>query len=260
MVSVVKAVDRGTKTERLPFTVQMASRQDLQRVARLRAATYGKHLPDLGVKLQEPEAADFERGCVVFVATSKLDGSTLGTVRVHTNMAKPLPLQASMRLPSRFRGTRMIESTRLSILGSSGSSVVRIALIKAVLQYCEMQQVDWMMVAGRQPVDRMYDGLLCTDVEEYKKFYPMAHAGGIPHRVMSFPTMRARALWADAKHPMYEFMFETEHPDIDLSGIPMLDFEWDSPEEMPAATPLPIRSFVPAFASRWPSFAMGMAA
>lgn len=258
MGSVFKAVDGHSKTERLPFTVQVASRQDLHRVARLRALTYGKHLPDLGARLMTPEAADFERGCVVFVATSKLDGSTLGTVRVHTNMAKPLPLQASMRLPSRFRGTRMIESTRLSILSGEKSSVVRIALIKAVLRYCELQNVDWMMVAGRQPVDRMYDGLLCTDVEAFKKFYPMAHAGGIPHRVMSFPTQRARALWADAKHPMYEFMFETAHPDIDLSGIARLDFEWDSPEEMPAVTSLPIRQYGGAFVR--PSFAMGMAA
>jgi hypothetical protein len=94
--------------ESLPFRVEVASRQHLQDVANLRATTYGKHLPALAESLSQPEPADFARGCEVFVARSKFDGSLLGTLRTHSTVFNPLPLQESLKLPERFRGTRML--------------------------------------------------------------------------------------------------------------------------------------------------------
>ncbi len=84
--------------EGLPFVVQLASRVDMNEVAAFRSASYGKHLPALGAALQQPESSDYELGCEVLVARSKLDGSLLGTMRIHTNVFKYLPLQASIRL------------------------------------------------------------------------------------------------------------------------------------------------------------------
>jgi hypothetical protein len=99
----------------LPFTVEIATRQDLDDVANLRASAYGKHLPALGLKLLEPEMADYEPGCEVFIARSRLDGTLLGTLRTHANVLEKLPLQASMRLPTHMLGTRMVETTRLCV-------------------------------------------------------------------------------------------------------------------------------------------------
>ena len=246
--------------EYLPFKVEIATRQDLVRVANLRSASYGKHLPSLGSQLKQPEAADFERGCEVFVATSKLDGSTLGTLRTHANVSNPLPLQASMRLPSRFRGTRMVETTRLSILGGTSSSVVRCALFKALFEYCVVQNVDWMMAAGRRPVDRIYDSLLFADVGEPKAFFPMAHADGVPHRVMNFSPERAKSLWAQEDHPLYQFVFETTHPDIDLSRAQSLDYVWDCPETSRVSAYRQEQSIAPTFSLPWARFPSGLAA
>ena len=209
--------------ERLPFRVEIASDDDLMDVARLRAAAYGRHLPALATRLLQPEAADYEIGCEVFVAKSRLDGSVLGSFRTHANILKPLPLQASMDLPERFIGCRMIEATRLSVLGKADSSVVRNALFKAFYQYCLAQRADWMLAAGRRPVDRLYDMLLFTDVEGSGKFYPMAHASGVAHRVMCLATGEADGLWRAVQHPLYQFTVQTTHPDIDLSGARNLD-------------------------------------
>lgn len=222
--------------ERLPFRVEIAAPHNLAAVAALRAASYGKHLPTLGAKLHQPEAADFDPACAVFVAKSKLDDSLLGSFRTHANVSSVLPLQTSLQLPVRFRGSRMVETTRLCIKGNPNASAVRSALFKALHLYCLAQKVDWMMAAGRRPVDRIYDGLLFQDVGEPKMFYPMAHASGVPHRVMSLAPLAVEPLWGACRHPLYHFFFETSHPDIDLSGAKNLDFEWECPDSVPVVS------------------------
>lgn len=231
----------------LPFVVRMASQSDLGDVAALRANAYGKHIPELGAKLRQPEDSDYELGCEVMVARSKFDGSLLGTLRTHANVFKPLPLQASIRLPERYQGVRMVEATRLCVTGSPNSSLVRSALFKALFQYCVAQRVGWMMAAGRRPVDRIYDALLFTDVGELGQFRPMAHAGGVPHRVMSLAPAEALVTWKACQHPLYQFVIETSHPDIDLSMAANMNFPWACPEtdfDVESA-PAPLSGFGP---------------
>ncbi len=212
--------------ERLPFQVRIATRSELDDVVRLRSAAYGRHLPEMGLRLAQPEAADFDLGCEVFIAVSKLDGSLLGTLRTHANALEPLPLEASLVLPERFQHHRLVEATRLSIQAGTNASLVRNALFKAFYQYCLGQRIDWMVLTGRKPIDRIYDGLLFTDVGETGAYHPMAHIGGVPHRVMSLSVPGAEPLWREAQHPLYEFTVKTWHPDIDLSGVRDLSSAW----------------------------------
>lgn len=229
MKTKVLTTQENLSVETLPFVVRIASDQDMGRIAALRAATYGKHLPELAGKLRQPEDCDYELGCEVMVAVSKMDGSLLGTLRIHTNVINPLPLQASIGLPERFQDMRMVEATRLCVLSHSNASLVRSALFKILFQYCHAQKVDWILAAGRRPIDRIYDALLFSDVAEHGKFYPMAHANGLPHRVMSLRSA-AQSSWAAAQHPLYRFVFETQHADIDLSMSTNLNFPWACPD------------------------------
>lgn len=231
--------------ESLPFWVAIASTEQLQEVADLRSATYGKHLPALGAMLSQPEPADVTLGCEVFVARSKLDGSLLGSLRTHANIFNPLPLQASLKLPERFNGTRMVETTRLCVKGSPGASTVRTALFKALHHYCLDQNVEWMLAAARRSVDRIHDSLLFVDVMEPRVYYPMAHAGGVPHRVLYMSTIDMQRQWRNCQHPLYQFGFETLHPDIDLSMAKDLSFDWQCPDSAANVTYLPERVFAP---------------
>ena len=247
MISTEFSSQDKLATQILPFVVRMASQSDLTDVAGLRSNSYGKHLPELGIKLREPEDSDYELGCEVMVARSKFDGSLLGTLRTHTNVFKPLPMQASIRLPEQYQGVRMVETTRLCVKGSPNSSLVRNSLFKALFQYCHSQNVTWMMAAGRRPVDRIYDALLFADVGEPGAFRPMAHAGNVPHRVMSFSPAHAKTNWATCQHPLYEFVFETRHADIDLSMSARMNFPWACPEtdfDLESA-PAPLSGFGP---------------
>lgn len=130
----------------------------------------------------------------------------------------------------------MVESTRLCIKGSQGSSLVRAALFKAFHRYCLAQKVDFMMATGRRPVDRIYDSLLFTDVGEAGMFYPMTFTGGVPHRVMALSPSGAQTLYVGARHPHTDFFFETIHPDIDISGAKQIvDSLWMCPDHVPAS-------------------------
>jgi hypothetical protein len=219
--------ENSLAVEVLPFRVEIASKLELPQIAKTRIAAYGKHLPEFAKKLNEPESADFEPGCEVFVARAKLDGSVLGTFRLHSNAYKPLPLQASVDLPEAYEGKRMIEAVRLCVVGGVNSSVVRSALFKALYQYCLTQGVDWMVIVGRRPMDRFYESLSFEDVFEKNAFYPMAHGCGIPHRVMSLPTAAIEPRCHEWNHPILNFLLRTSHPDIDLARAQDLrKLEW----------------------------------
>ncbi|WP_395669673.1 N-acyl amino acid synthase FeeM domain-containing protein [Rhodoferax sp.] len=216
-------------TETLPFVVRMAQQSELRDVAAFRAASYGKHLPDVARGLIDPEGSDYDLGCEVIVVRSKLDDSLLGTMRMHTNVFKPLPLQASIHLGDRFRQKRMMETTRLCIKGSPNASLVRTAMFKAQFHYCLENRIDWMLAAGRRPVDRIYESLLFADVLEPGRFYPMRHAGGIGHRVMCLSPREALKMWS-VDHPLHVFIMGTDHGDMDMSAATPLNFPWICPE------------------------------
>ena len=231
-------------TELFPFRVELARAEDLAQIASMRTLAYGRHLPEFAKRLQLPEDADSEPGCEVFVARSKLDGSVIGTFRMHTNAFKPLPLQASIDLPEAYNGCRMIEAVRLCVLGGLNSSVVRSAMFKALYLYCLRENVRWMVIVGRRPMDRFYESLSFTDVLEPNAFYPMAHGCGIPHRVMSLPTAAIEPRCVERRHPFLNFIFHTRHPDIDLSRARDLRaLDWYGERGRAAAQPdLPARS------------------
>jgi hypothetical protein len=57
----------------------------------------------------------------------------------------------------------------------------------------------------------------------------MEHVGGLPHRAMYLPMFTGEETWRVNNHPLYKFFFETEHPDIDITGTKPLDMTWRSP-------------------------------
>ena len=56
------------------------------------------HFPGFAHGLTLPENADSEQGVVVLLAESKIDGSPIGTMRIQTNIYKPLALEQSVTL------------------------------------------------------------------------------------------------------------------------------------------------------------------
>jgi len=203
--------------ERLPFTVRVAASEErLRKAVSLRQHAYGRHVPALGELLREAEEKDHAPGCVVLVAESKLDGEPVGTMRIQTNRYAPLAIEESVELPESFAGCSLAEATRLGVVVGRVGRVVKTMLFKALYQYCVEQSIEWLVIGARPPLDRMYEGLLFTEVFAGGGYFPLKHAGNIPHRILALEIDTADARWRAARHPMYDLYVNTHHPDIEI--------------------------------------------
>ena len=97
--------------------------------------------------------------------------------------------------------------------------LVKTALFKSFFLYCKNEGIEWMVIAGRAPIDRMYERLLFSDVYPGMGFIPLQHANNMPHRVMSFEVGTAEQRWAAVKHPLFDYIFRTHHPDLQLDKL-----------------------------------------
>jgi hypothetical protein len=214
-----------TTEERLPFTVKIVrSEEELRKAVYIRHAAYGRHLPALAELLKAPEPYDREQGTIVLLAESKLDGSPIGTMRIQTNLYGELGIEESVKLPEWLQHRSLAEVTRLGVSDGRIGRVVKTALFKALYFYCLEEEIDWMVVTARKPLDRGYEALLFQDVYPGGELIPMHHVGNIPHRVMAFEVGQAYARWTEVDHPLLDFMCGTRHPDIDLSSENMTSF------------------------------------
>lgn len=205
--------------ERLPFTIRrVSSEADLRKAVRVRHAAYARHVPDFARQLVHPEPSDYEDDAIIFLAESKLDGLPLGSARMQTNLHGPLHLEESVDLPGWLRSWPLAEMSRLGVDNGRVGRVVKTALLKAGVLYCQQNGIRWALATGRSPVDRQYEQLTFVDVFPDQGFIPLCHVGNIPHRIMAFDITTIEERWTDMKHPLLNFFCHTHHPDIDVSG------------------------------------------
>ena len=205
------------RIEHLPFTVRMVrTESELLKAVAIRHAAYARHVPELARQLRQPEAVDYANDVEVVLAESKLDGSPLGTLRIQTNRNHPLMLEESLQLPAWLRGFRMAEATRLGITDGSAGRLVKTVLFKVFYQYCLLNELDWMVITARAPLDRQYERLMFRDVYPELGYVPMRHVGGLPHRILTLGVNEAHATWRTNRHPLLDFMCHTQHPDIQI--------------------------------------------
>ena len=205
--------------ERLPFTVRVVRNDNaLQKAVTLRHAAYARHVPAFAATLSSPEPGDHDRDSVVLLAESRLDGTPVGTMRIQTNRLRDLAVVRSVKLPAWLKNKSMAEATRLAVAQGSSGRVVKMVLCKAFYQYCLAADIEWMVIAARAPLDRQYEAALFVDLYP-GEFFPLRHANNIPHRVLAFEVGTAAERWAEADHPLYKFMVQTYHPDIDLGDL-----------------------------------------
>jgi hypothetical protein len=209
----------GKSTERLPFTIRRVDNEaDLWKAVRVRHAAYQRHVPEFARQLARPEACDYGDDAVVFLAESKLDGSALGTARMQTNLHEALHVEESIALPDWLRGRPLAEMSRLGVDNARIGRMVKTALLKAGVMYCQQNGIHFALATGRAPIDRQYEQLTFVDVFPDGGFVPLRHVGNIPHRVMAFDITTIEQRWTEARHPLLNFFCHTHHPDIDVSG------------------------------------------
>jgi hypothetical protein len=205
----------------LEFTLQLVSSpEDLLDACSVRAQAYGHHLPEMGRRLAEPDDLDFAPGTSVFLCRAKADGRATGTMRIQSNACGPLLMEGSLSLPPWLRGAPRAEITRLAVRVGA-DPLTRLSLWKASYQFCVANQLNWMVVGARnEALIRNYRRLGFVDVFGPDELMPLEHTGGLPHRIMAFDNTSARRRWGEMRHPLYEFVFETQHSDLEASTMP----------------------------------------
>jgi hypothetical protein len=211
-------VPRSKKSEQLlPFRIRIVRNEEqLGRAVRIRAEAYERHWPNLYLQLQSPEQQDRNPNSLIFLAEHKNDGSAVGTMRVDTNLVTPLPITDAVDLPANIRSRPIAYVTRLGVKQGGQGSLVKLALFKSLHRYCLAKQLFWMLVGIRPPGDRDYVRLGFVDVFEEKQLVPIFSSGGIPVRLMAFEVISAERRWKETHHPLYKFMFDDYHPDIEV--------------------------------------------
>jgi len=204
-------------TSPLSFTTRFVdNRADLHAAAAVRAAAYGHHVAPLAAAFAEPDALDHQPGTTVLLCRDKLSGDAIGTARLQHSGAGPLLLEASVLLPTWLGRQPRVEVTRLAVRAGA-HRLVKLMLMKALWRTCVANDVRWMVIGARSDaLIRDYLRLGFRDVLDADMRVPLAHAGGLAHRILAFDVAGARRAWQASGHPLYAFMVETDHPDLEL--------------------------------------------
>jgi hypothetical protein len=212
----------------LPFVMKLVRTEaQLQKVCELRSVAYGHHLPHLAEHLKRPDSLDRAPGTAIFLAEDKITGEAIGTTRLQSNTHQPLLLEGSVDIPAALKKNTLAEITRFSIRPGYKQLSTRQALIKACYLYCAAMQLPVILIGARSPLDRIYEALGYVDVFEPGQTFALDHAGGIEHRVLKFDVYGAERNWFARQHPLYGFMFNTYHPDIQVFSA--MNSEWPRP-------------------------------
>lgn len=205
----------------LGFTVRLAAgAADLRDACQVRAQAYGRHLPQMRSTLVQPDALDAHPGTAILVCRDKHSGQAIGTLRLQRACAGPLQIEHSAALPEALLRRSRAELTRLAVMPGA-DPLVRPMLMKASYLWCLASQVRWMVIGARSDaLIRIYRHLGFVDVFGEDERVPLAHAGGLPHRVLAFDVTAAERTWLAAGHGLYPLMIETFHPDLDLFSPP----------------------------------------
>lgn len=210
------AVESATAAEVLAFRVAIVdSEDDLLRVQALRQAAYGHHLPALAANFGRPDPVDRWPDVAIFYAEDKTTGRMVGSARLQSNRSQPLQIERSIELPPHRRGELLAEITRMVVLPGYAHPV-KLSLVKAIRMYCVAMQIGGIVAASRPSLMRQYDGLGFEDLFGDGRLAPMAHGGGLDHRVLFLDTVTSEVRMREKNKAIHSFVFRTYHPDIDV--------------------------------------------
>lgn len=211
-------VRMGDRVKRFPFTVRLATTaEDFRDAVEVRRAGYGRHLPDLAATMNGPDPFDAHPDVSVMIVKSKLDGEPLGTARIQLNTMGPLCVEQAVTLPAALQGKRLAEITRLCVVPGSAGMLAKLAIWKAVYFFLEAAHVQWTVAAGRMPLDKQYLDISFQDLYPERGLIPLGYAANIPHRVMGLDHSTSYQRWKAESHRLFDFVFNTDHPDIEIS-------------------------------------------
>lgn len=203
------------KAEQLPFTVRVVTTpKDLAKAVEVRASAYARHMPTLGQSLLAPEAEDLKSDVLVLLAERKFDGRPVGSLRLQSNVKRPLRLQGEAPTLQAYASKRLVETTRLGVELGEASKIVTAGLIKTAYEICHGARVEYSVTGGRRSMAQVFRALQFDELQGGP--FPISFGNNIPHWIFVLPIREFESRLRTAAHWYYDFLAKTEHPDIDI--------------------------------------------
>jgi hypothetical protein len=152
---------------------------------------------------------------VLLAAVAKADRRVIGTIRLATNVEAQLPVEQSVELPSELTRTPLGEFGRFATARDQPDPMIAMMLMKAAYLVAASMQVRTLVVASRQAMAARYEALGFRDLVP-DAWYPLAHVGGLPHRLLTLDLVGIVERYRAMNHPMWAFVYQIDHPDICL--------------------------------------------
>ena len=204
-------------TQRLTFEIRVVrTREDLLAACSVRAQSYGHHVPAMRASMLEPDLLDVDTNTINVLCVDKVTGKPVGTARFQTNAGGKLLIEHSVTVPDAIHADTRAEITRLSAVAGA-DKLVKLCLMKASFLFCVASQVRWMVIGARsESLARQYRRLGFSNIFDDGRMVPLVHAGRLEHAILAFNVTTAERVWHASQHPLYEFIFATSHPDIQM--------------------------------------------
>jgi hypothetical protein len=172
-----------------------------------------------------PEAEDLKPDVLVLLAERRFDSKPLGSLRLQSNVGRPLRLEGEAPLLAPFARRRLVECTRLGVEFDEGSRLVTAALVKATYEICRTTSAEFNITGGRRAMRQFFRTLQYDELDGGP--FPISFGSGIPHWIFVMPVREFETRLRAAGHWYHEFLFRTRHPDIDLDwDYALSTFDW----------------------------------
>ncbi|MGE0311157.1 MAG: hypothetical protein AB7P21_05990 [Lautropia sp.] len=196
----------------LPYTIGLArSPADLAGAIALRRESYRRHFGETFDCDVEP--ADREPGNLLFIAKDKRDRSVVGTARFSTNCLRNLQIESQIDLQPLFGHSHLADVRRLAVASGARGRLVKLGLFKATWLAALSLQIRHIVIAARGQLQKDYLNLGFVDPAPTPVLLDLL---GHEHRLLALDVTTTQQAWREREHPLYRFIVNEFHPDIDL--------------------------------------------
>ena len=204
-------------SESLDFRIQIARKgESFERAVSVRAEAFGRHNHPMVRAGFTVEAADTSGSTILLCAESKNTGEPVGAMRLSDNTNNELAMWDELKIPDEYKGYPALLVSRLTVhAGHSGHSA-RNALCKAMYLYAVAKQMRFIFVLVMPPRDRLYKPMGFKPVYEGDPLFKLDSNSSVDTKVLYAEVSRLESIWRERGHPLYQYVFETYHADIEL--------------------------------------------
>jgi hypothetical protein len=184
---------------------------DMVKVFRVRWEGYKKYYKSEDETVDE---SDLSPAATLLLAEDK-HHNTVGTIRILDRRYGSVELDRFINVDSFLSKEERvcIEATRFSIPKHLDSKLIKLLLWKSLFLYCQINQINTILMSARPAAARSYRCLFFENVGP-AGVYSHSLLGNLEHQTYKCNISERKYVIKKENKPLYQFFFDKEHPNI----------------------------------------------